>query len=69
MLEYDKIDALEGIDASKTDGLCAFIICHYCYFLEIDFKFQPEVSNGCHDLMQKAVNFNDVAIITVKQND
>ena len=25
--------------------------------------------NGCHDLMQKAKNFNDVAIVTVRMND
>ena len=24
------------------------------------------ISNGCHDLMQKAMSFNDVAIIYVK---
>ena len=25
--------------------------------------------NGCHDLMQKAMSFNDVAIVSVKGND
>ena len=25
--------------------------------------------NGCHDLMQKAMNFNDVAIVSIKGND
>ena len=25
--------------------------------------------NGCHDLMQKAMNFNDIAIVSVKGND
>ena len=29
------------------------------------FKFEPYVCNGCHDLMQKAMNFN-VAIVSVK---
>ena len=23
-------------------------------------------NNGCHDLMQKAMNFNDVAIVSIK---
>ena len=27
------------------------------------------MSNGCHDLMQKTMNFNDVAIGTVKEID
>ena len=26
-------------------------------------------ANGCHDLMKKAINFNDVAIVFVKGND
>ena len=25
--------------------------------------------NGCHDLMQKAMSFNDVAIVSIKGND
>ena len=29
----------------------------------------PYFCNGCHDLMQKAMNFNDVAIVSVKGND
>ena len=33
------------------------------------FKYEPYLCNGCHDLMQKAVNFNDVAIVSVKGND
>ena len=33
------------------------------------FKYEPYLCNGCHDLMQKAVNFNDVGIVSVKGND
>ena len=32
MLEYDKIDLSEGIDANKTNGLCECIVCHYWFF-------------------------------------
>ena len=28
--------------------------------LEIILRFQPKECNGCHDLMQKAITFNDV---------
>ena len=38
-------------------------------FFYINFKFQLEVCNGCHDLMQKTMNFNDVAIGNVKGID
>ena len=37
--------------------------------LKINFKFQLEVRNGCHDLTQKAINFNDVAIVSFKGSD
>ena len=30
------------------------------------FKYEPYLCNGCHDLMQKAMNFNDVAIVLLK---
>ena len=35
-------------------------------FKDIDFKYEPHLCNGCHGLMQKAVSFNDVAIVYVK---
>ena len=28
--------------------------CHYCYFKDIGFKYEPYLCKGCHDLMQKA---------------
>ena len=33
------------------------------------FNFEPYVCNGCHNLMQKDMNFNDFAIVSVKGND
>ena len=38
-------------------------------FLNEGFRFVPYVCNDCHDLMQKAINFNDVAIVSVKGSD
>ena len=69
MLEYDRLEVSEGIDVNKTEGLHECIICHYWYFLIKNFKFQLEVFNGSHDLMQKAINYNDVVIVTVKRNN
>ena len=34
-------------------------------FLDRGFKYEPYLCNGCHDLMQKAMNFN-VVIVSVK---
>ena len=33
------------------------------------FKYEPYHCNGFHDLMQKAMNFNDVAIVSVEGSD
>ena len=34
--------------------------------LKIGFKYKPCLCNGCHDLMEKAMSFNNVAIVYVK---
>ena len=41
-------------------------ICHYWYFKDSGFKYEPYLCNGCHDLMQKAMSFNNVAIVYVR---
>ena len=66
MLEYDRIDISEGIDVNKTNASKECDICHYWYFKDIGFKYEPYLCNGCHDLMQKAMSFNDIAIVYVK---
>ena len=37
-------------------------------FKDIRFKYEPYLCNGCHDLMQKAVSFNNIAIAYIKGN-
>ena len=66
MLEYDRIDISEGTDIKKTNASKECKICHYWYFKDIGFKYEPHLCNGCHALMQKAVSFNDVAIVYIK---
>ena len=41
----------------------------FAIFLNKDFKYKPYLCNGSHDLMQKAMNINDVAIVSVKGNE
>ena len=69
MFEYEIIDIFEGIDLNKSDGSKECNTCHYWYFLDKNFNHEPYLSNGCHDLMQNAVNFNDVAIASIKGSD
>ena len=66
MLEYDRIDISEGIDVNKTNASKECDICHYWYFLNKNFKYEPYLCNGCHGLMEKAMNFNDVTIVSIK---
>ena len=35
-------------------------------FLDKNFKYEPYLWNGCHDLMQEALNFNNIAIVSIK---
>ena len=66
ILEYDITDISEGIDVNKTNPSNKCDIFHYWYFKDIGFRYEPYLCNGCHDLMQKAMGFNDVAIVYVK---
>ena len=69
MLEYDRIDISEGIDINKPNAFKECDICRYWCFLDKNFNYEPYLGNGCHDLMQKAMNFNDAAIVSIKEND
>ena len=63
MLEYERIDISEGINVNKTSASKECHICHFWYFKDIGFRYEPYLWNGCHDLMQKAMSFNNVAIV------
>ena len=66
MLEYDRTDISEGIDINKSNYKSKECdICHYWYFLDKNFSYQPHLCNEC----QRAMSFNDVAIVSVKGND
>ena len=69
MLEYDRIGVSKGIDVNKTSASKECDICHHWYFKDIGFKYEPYLHDGCHGLMQKVINFNDVAIVSIKGSD
>ena len=66
MLEYDRVDISEVIDVNKTNASEEYDIFHCWYFKDVGFKYEPYLCNGCHDLMEKAMSFNHVAIVYVK---
>ena len=67
MLEYEIIDISEGNDANKTNLSKECDICHYWYFKNIGFEYEPYLCNGCHDLMQKAMDFNNMLLHILKE--
>ena len=66
MLENDRVEISEGIEIIKIIASKECDICHYWYLLTKHFSYEPY---GCHDLIQKSMNFNDVAIVSIKWND
>ena len=68
MLQYERIDVLEGIALTKTSKSKECIICHYWYF-NTGFKLQPLVCNGCHHMSMMVYNLSDFKILTVNGVD
>ena len=66
LLYYDRIDSSEGTDVNKTSGSKESDICHYWYFLNYSFKFQPNVCNRCHDLLMISMNLSDIAVLNLQ---
>ena len=69
MIYYDSINVSEGIDVNKTSASKECDVCHYWYFLNFSFKFQPNVCNRCHGLLMMSVNLSNTAILNVKGSD
>ena len=67
MVLYDRIVISEGTDIKKTNASKECKVCHCWCFKDISFKYEPHLYNGCYDLMQKAVSFNNIAIVCVKE--
>ena len=66
MLQYEKIDVSEGINKNKTSASKECMLCHYWYFKDIVFKFEPHVCNKCHDELMTAYELKNIAILNVK---
>ena len=44
-------------------------ICHYGFFLNYSFNFQPNACNKCHDLFMMSMNLSDITILNIKSSD
>ena len=45
------------------------MICHYWYFKDTGYKYEPLVCNACHDLSMVVYNVNDFMILKVNDVD
>ena len=69
MLRYEKISASDGVYVIKTSASKECILCHYWWFKDVGFKFEPHVYNKCHDLLMAAYELKNIAILNVKGVD
>ena len=69
MLYFDRIDVFEESDINKTSASKDCDICHYWYFLDKGFTFQPCVCNGCHDVLMMSMKLSDIAILNINGAD
>ena len=66
MLYFDATDVSEEIDYNKTSASKECDICHYWYFLNKGFKFQPNICYRRHDLLMMSMSLNDIALLNIK---
>ena len=69
MLQYDRIIVLEGIDINKSNKSKERMICHYWYFKDIGYKFEPHVCNAFHNVLMAAYELKNIAALNVKGVD
>ena len=60
---------LKELIVNKTNASKQCDNYHYWCFLSYNFKFQPSVSNRCHDLLMMSVNLSNIAILNIKGSD
>ena len=66
MLQYERTDVSEGIDVNKTSLSKECMFCHYWYFKDVGFRFEPHVCNKYHNLLMTACKFKNIAVLDVK---
>ena len=69
MLYFDRIDVFKGIYVNETSASKEYDICHFWYFFNESFNFQPNVCIRCHDLLMLSMNFSDVVILNIIGSD
>ena len=63
MLCYVRFDVYDGIDVNRASKSKECAVCHFWYFLDKRFRFQPDVCNGCHDVLMMSSDKSTLAIL------
>ena len=42
------------------------MLCDYWYFLDKNFSYGPRLCNACYNIMQKCIDFRNIATVYVK---
>ena len=45
------------------------MLCHYWYFKDVGFKFEPHVFNKCHDVLMTAYELKKITMLNGKGVD
>ena len=45
------------------------MLCHYWFFKDVGFTFEPHACNKCHDVLMTAYELKNVLILNVKDDD
>ena len=69
MLQYKKIDVSEGINTNKTSLSEKCMLCHYWYFEDVGFKFEPHVCHKCHNILMTAYELKKIATFNIEVFD
>ena len=62
----ERIDVSERRDINRSNRLKECRICHYWYFKNIGYKFEPCLYNKCHDISMMTFELENIAMLNVK---
>ena len=68
MLEYKRIDTSDGIDVDMSDTPKKCMLCHYWYFLDMNFSYGPYLCDGCYNIVEKCNKLKNIAIVHGKKS-
>ena len=67
MLEYERIDISDGIDADMTNKSKECMLYCYWYFLQKNVSYGPYLCDGCYNTEKKCNKLKNIAIVHVKK--